>query len=253
MRPVEIYSNKLKKMLTNKKIATMTELKEFLKTNSSMTVFRKLKELDYISSCSHSGKYYSLKNFAKFNEKGLWFYKKVLFSERGTLAKTIVSLIDDSIDGYTSLELEKLLTMKVNGPLLDLVRNKKISREKVNSIYVYFSNSYSLQKQQALHRKESLENYASINAPDILMNELKASLILFFSILNENQRRIFVGLESIKHGYGGDRLIANIFDIDEKTVARGRKELLEGEVISGSMKRRTGGGRKKIQKKKCAQ
>ena len=251
MRPTEIHSSKLRKILTNKKVVTMPELKGPLKTNSSMTIFRKLKELDYISSCSHSGKYYSLRKFAKFNEKGLWFYKKILFSQRGTLAKTITSLLDDSIDGHTSPELEKLLTMKVNGPLLELVKNKKLYREKINGIYVYFSSSPSLRKQQVLERKESLESYASINTPDILMNELKVSLILFFSMLNENQRRIFAGLESIKHGYGGDRLIADIFDIDERTVAKGRKELLEGEVVCDSM-RKVGGGRKKIQKKKCS-
>ena len=36
----------------------MDELKNELGTKTSITVFRKLKELAYISSISHSGKYY---------------------------------------------------------------------------------------------------------------------------------------------------------------------------------------------------
>ena len=58
----------------------MLELKNALGSNSSVTIFRKLKGLDYIFSCSHSGKYYSLKRIARFNSKGLWVFKSVLFS-----------------------------------------------------------------------------------------------------------------------------------------------------------------------------
>ncbi len=61
-------SNLLLKYMNKKMIATMEELKDLLKTQSRMTVFRKLKKLDYISSCSHKGKYYSLIKIAKYNE-----------------------------------------------------------------------------------------------------------------------------------------------------------------------------------------
>jgi hypothetical protein len=44
--------------LNKYKIATIGEMKTTLNTQSRMTVFRRLSKLGYISSCSHSGKYY---------------------------------------------------------------------------------------------------------------------------------------------------------------------------------------------------
>ncbi|MBT4092082.1 MAG: hypothetical protein HOE30_26640, partial [Deltaproteobacteria bacterium] len=34
--------------------------------------------------------------------------------------------------------------------------------------------------------------------PDILLNELKAALIIFYSSLNEKQRRLYAGFECLK-------------------------------------------------------
>ena len=56
--------------LNNYKIATMDAIKGVLNTQSRMTVFRRLSKLDYISSCSHRGKYYLNlpdRDFAKNN------------------------------------------------------------------------------------------------------------------------------------------------------------------------------------------
>ena len=84
--------------------------------------------------------------------------------------------------------------------------------------------------------------------PDILLNELKAALIIFYSSLNEKQRRLYAGFESLKTGRGGDERIAAILDLNPKTVARGRKELLNEKVTVDSI-REKGGGRKRIKKK----
>ena len=84
--------------------------------------------------------------------------------------------------------------------------------------------------------------------PDILMNELKAAIIIFFSILNEKQRRLYAGLESLKIGRGGDKIISDLLGINIKTVNKGKKELL-GDTIKIDTIRDSGGGRKKTQKK----
>ncbi len=84
--------------------------------------------------------------------------------------------------------------------------------------------------------------------PDILMNELKAALIIFFSALDEKQRRLYAGYESLKIGHGGDKRIAELLDLDQKTVARGRKDLLGGKVNVDNI-RESGAGRKQIKKK----
>ena len=60
----------------------------------------------------------------------------------------------------------------------------------------------------------------SIAAQDVLPDELKAAIILFFSLLDERERRVYAGLESLKLGYGGDRQMAEILGLDVSTVAR---------------------------------
>jgi hypothetical protein len=129
------------------------------------------------------------------------------------------------------------------------IKSKLIVREKISGYFVYFSKAYNLRKQQMLFRKDSMDNIEKIKmSPDILLNELKAALIIFFSLLDEKERRLYAGLESLKVGHGGDKQIAELLDMNEKTVARGRKELLGKKVKVDSI-REKGGGRKKIQKK----
>jgi hypothetical protein len=72
---------------------------------------------------------------------------------------------------------------------------------------------------------------------------------LFYSLLNEQQRRLYAGLESAQVGHGGDHLVAQVLGLTEETVARGRRELLAGEVQRGRV-RRVGGGRPRAEKKR---
>ena len=59
--------------------------------------------------------------------------------------------------------------------------------------------------------------------------ELNAAIVLFYSMLDEKQRRLYTGLESLKLGHGGDRLLADLLGVDPHTVARGRRELMTGQ------------------------
>ena len=78
---------------------------------------------------------------------------------------------------------------------------------------------------------------------------MKASIVLFFSLLDEKQRRLYAGLESLKIGHGGDRAIAELLGLGVGTVARGRSELLDRDVELERV-RRTGAGRKAVEKKR---
>ena len=235
--------------LNNSKIATIEDLKIVLNTQSRMTVFRWLRKMNYISSCSHRGKYYSLKQLAKYNQYGLWIYKTVLFSEYGTLKKTLEILISKSEKGYTASELNKVLNIKVDDALLELQKNRIINRKKISGVYVYLSTASKCAKKQELIRNDSIQYQDGLKmCPEVLMIELKAALIIFFSTLNEKQRRLYAGFESLKVGYGGDTQIAELLNIDKRTVAKGRKELLNGKVDLDTV-RQTGGGRKQTKKK----
>jgi hypothetical protein len=234
--------------LNNKKIMTLSELKRTLKTQCRMTVFRKLSMLGYISSYSHSGKYYSLKRIARYNKHGIWSYKSALFSKNGTLKKSIEFLISTSTHGYSASELIHILKIKVEDALLELVKNKIITRKKLSGIYIYYARSSKLCNKQELTRIGKIQCIDEEMKPDILMNELKAALIIFFSTLDEKQRRLYAGYESLKIGHGGDKRIAELLGLDQKTVAKGRQDLL-GKSVNVDIIREPGGGRKETKKK----
>ena len=234
--------------LKDKKIMKIDKLKSILRTDSRMTVFRKLSMLNYISSYSHSGKYYSLRRIARYNKYGIWTYKSALFSKNGTLKKTIEFLINRATKGCSASELSSILKVKVEDTLLELVKNRIIIRKKLSAIYIYYSKAPKLRKKQELTRINNIQYSDEEMNPEILMYELKAALIIFFSTLDEKQRRLYAGYESLKIGRGGDKRIAELLDLDSKTVARGRQELLGGKVNMDNI-RDSGGGRKQIKKK----
>ena len=82
-----------------------------------------------------------------------------------------------------------------------------------------------------------------------LAQELNAAIILFYSLLDEKQRRLYAGLESLKLGHGGDHKIAVFLGLDVHTVARGRRQLLGGEVQRKGV-RKKGAGRPAVEKKR---
>ena len=44
-------------------------------------------------------------------------------------------------------------------------------------------------------------------------DQLRAAIVLFASLLDERQRRLYAGLESLKCGWGGDARIAGLLGI----------------------------------------
>lgn len=242
---------KVKQILLEKKIATIKTLKSELGTNVSMTIFRKLKDIDYMTSYSHRGKYYSLKNIASFDDFGIWEIDSIYFSKYGSLIETIKNLINISEYGYTSKELKEILHVEVKETLITLIKRNHIYRKKSSGIYIYYNVDPTIQKKQAAHRHNKdidfSKNISNLD-DDYLANEVKAAIILFFSLLDEKQRRLYAGLESIKIGYGGDSKISNLFGINPHTVAKGRNELLEQDIEIDRI-RKKGGGRNSQEKK----
>src|ERR1019366_6754272 len=89
---------------------------------------------------------------------------------------------------------------------------------------------------------------SSLAKAGVVSDELKAAMVLFSSMLNEQQRRLYAGLESLKLGYSGDQRIAEFIGMDPHTVAKGRRELLEQDLEIDRI-RQAGGGRKPLEKK----
>src|SRR4030095_11273519 len=99
MRPLSFSPDSLRKLLLRRKIATLPDLKRALGTDVDLTVFRKLKELDYMTSYSHGGRFYTLRETPLFGADGLWSSPPAWFSRHGTLLATAEAFIRSSVAG----------------------------------------------------------------------------------------------------------------------------------------------------------
>jgi len=250
MRPISFDPQALRKHLRRYKIATLPELKSALGTTTDLTVFRKLKLLDYLSSYTHRGRYYALRQTVRFDDHGLWAHDAVWFSRFGTLVATIEAFVNQSPHGWFADELADTLHAEVQNPLHDLVRAGRLRRFEVAGRFLYTAADGRQARDQLRTRQtaRSVPLLADASALQVSPEELKAAILLFYSLLDEQQRRLFAGLESIKLGRGGDSILAEFLGLDPHTVARGRQQLLDHNVANGRT-RRFGGGRKPVEKK----
>ena len=226
------------------KISILQDLKDVLGTDVDMTVFRILKSLSYRSSYSHKGRFYTLDSIAQFDKNGLWCHHSVCFSQHGNLLSTLEYFITESESGYYAQNLERLLHVGVKESLLRLVNKGSITREKISGAYLYCSSVPSIRKKQLLSRQvrgTTREDYT---------DKVKAAIVIFVSMLDEQQRRLFAGLEALKLGHGGDLRIAELLGLHPQTVAKGRHELLEHDVLLDRARRKAGAGRKQVEKKR---
>ncbi len=160
-----------------------------------MTVYRRLKSLSYLASYSHRGKFYTLPNIPDFNDMGIWSHQSVYFSRYGNLVLTIKHLVDTSQMGYSANDLGSLVHVEVKHVLLGLVGAKRVDREKVSGVYVYFSEEAGVKRAQLLLQRQwrKLVGLGAIGSA-LPVDEVKAAMILFFSLLDEKQRRLYAGL-----------------------------------------------------------
>lgn len=229
----------------------MPELKSALGTAVDVTVFRKLKQIAYRTSYSHRGAYYALDETARFDENGLWSFQSVWFSRWGTLLDTAEAYVENSVAGCFVEELDNLLHAGTKEPLLKLVRQERVTRHPVGGLYLYCSIKAALRERQLLARRMLQADPQLAGSPiasSEVTAEMKAAIVLFFSMLDEKQRRLYAGLESLKLGYGGDQRMAAFIGMDPHTVAKGRRELIERDFELDRI-RKAGGGRKPVEKK----
>ena len=221
----------------------MPEMKAALGTRVDVTVFRKLATLDYLTSYSHRGGYYTLDSIPRFDSQGLWCGRGAWFSPYGTLLNTAAALVLEAPAGYFAGELEAVLHVPVKDALRQLAQAHRVDRQDFHGLYLYTTTDRMRRQEQRAARQSQWESV------DTEQEHLCAAIVLFYSLLDEQQRRLYAGLESFKQGHGGDRKMAQALGLDEQTVARGRRELLAGRVQRERV-RRPGGGRPRAEKKR---
>jgi hypothetical protein len=241
MRPICFSAERLEALFQQTTIATLPQLKTALGTAVDLTVFRKLSTLPYRTSYSHRGAYYTLDSLADYDQSGLWSYRDVHFSRHGTLLNTAAALVAKAPAGYFTEELEAVVQVAAKDALRQLARQGRLYRRECQGRYLYCAAERGPRQQQWAARQ-------ALQQPE---DDLRAAIVLFYSLLDEQQRRLYAGLESLEWGHGGDQRMAQLFGLDADTVARGRVELLGGQVLRERV-RRAGGGRPRAEKKRPA-
>ena len=251
MRPLAFSPDSLRKLLLRNKIATLPDLKRALGTDVDLTVFRKLKQIDSLTSYSHGGRFYTLREIARFGADGLWSCTPAWFSRYGTLLATAEAFVGSSVAGYFAEELSAILHVGAQDVLRHLVQQNRIARELISGRFLYTAVDPATRQRQSLTRRSHQSVPTVVDAPRLEMapDEMKAAIILFYSRRDEQQRRLYAGLESMKLGHGGDSVLAEFLGLDPHTIARGRRQLLDQDVAVGRI-RRSGAGRKPVGKKR---
>jgi len=238
MKTVRFSAERLLALFQQTPVATLAQLKTAPGTDVDLTAFRKLSALPYRTSYSHRGAYYTLDTLAHYNSLGLWSYRDIHFSRHGTLLDTAARLVTNAPAGYFTAELEALVQVAAKDALRQLVQRGRLDRRECQARYLYC----------AVERERRQQQWAARQAQQHPEDDLAAALVLFYSLLDEQQRRLYAGLESLEWGHGGDQLMAQLFGLDVDTVARGRVELLSGQVLRQGV-RRAGAGRPRVEKK----
>ncbi len=248
MRTTTFLTDSIETYLHEHRTATIDELCGALGNSCLRTVYRKLGALDYRNSYSHRGRYYTLPSLATFDDEGLWNCQNVWFSRYGNLLATTQAFIERSAAGCKAAEMTEALHVECKHALNALVHRGRLARERIEGAYVYFAVRQVRRRQQHMQRTSRraslsllLENH------ELAVEEAKAAILLFLGTLDERQRRLYAGLESLKTGHGGDEHVAQLFGLDRHTVARGRAELLSDTSLRQGARHR-GAGRPSVKK-----
>lgn len=178
MPTVEETRRTLARLFARKPIADLPALRRELATTSRRTVYRTLANVDYLSSYSHAGRYYTLKEIPSFDQEGLWAYGDVLFSVRGTLRATIIHFVGVAPAGQTHAELQARLRLRVHDTLHDLVEGGDIGRTDLERLFLYVSSDREKAESQVTARRRQLESGAAPPAraaePSVIIDILLA-------------------------------------------------------------------------------
>ena len=176
---------------------------------------------------------------------------------------TAEACVNQSAQGYFAQQLAQALQVELPDALRQLVGRKTICRQLVSGRYLYTCSEPATRRRQWLTRGrvQAVPTVPDASRLEVSPDELPAAILLFYSLLDEKQRRLYAAIESLQLrrpfaprrrcqlGPGGERQLAEFLGLDPHTVARGRRQLLHCAVEAGRV-RKVGGGRKPLAKKR---
>jgi hypothetical protein len=180
MLPPKESRKVLLKMFRKNYIVNLDQLFHVLDTQSRMSVFRRLKPLGYLTSFTDAGCYYTLKDIAKFDTFGLWFYQGVGFSRAGTLKSTVIDIVHLSQAGKTPTELLNLLRLKVanslHNSLHGLIKAKLVKRHRLQGLALYTSIDSDIASKQIAARREKIKS--GLMVPTVVSLEVTIAVLV---------------------------------------------------------------------------
>lgn len=160
---------------------TVMDIKSLMKATkrARRSLFRDLSELNYLSSYTHAGRYYTLPDIPQFDKNGLWFFNSAGFTQARTLKSALTHLVEDANSGFTHRELQAMLHIRAHNALLGLVGEHKIERERINKEYVYISHNHTRASEQVAKRMARISTVADVskNTSDTMIIEVLLELI----------------------------------------------------------------------------
>lgn len=170
--------NALRELFRRQPVIDLDTLYRALNTTSRMSVFRRLKDMGYLSSYTHRGAYYSVTDIPDFDEYGLWFHHGVGFSRAGTLKATLVEQVEAAEGGHTHRELEARLRIRVQNTLIRLIREHRLGRERLDRLYLYVSaEAKRAAEQVAKRRQRRATALEPIELPDTTVIEVLLEVV----------------------------------------------------------------------------
>ena len=221
-------------------------MQEALGDGARRTVFCKLEHIDYRSSYSHCGRYYTLTELARFDVHGLWEVDGVRFSAHGSLAATAEALVPASPGCLFAAEFDALTGVATSNVLGRLAGAGRLAREKLDGrdLYCAADKEDTRVRQLRAHRRDDCAATARGAAGQPPGDGGGA-------VFRPSRRAPAALLRGARIGADGARQRSSRGTCAwarPGTVSRGRRELLAGETGSGRV-RKPGGGRKLLEKK----
>lgn len=165
-------------LLQSKGMVTFEEIQNALGAASRATTFRYLKQVQYMRSYNHNGRYYAFRDPTRFDRWGLYAQGCIFFSRDGKLGNTVKRIVRESERGMTQRELQDLLKVRVQVLLLTAVRHDKIRRALVEGLYLYLHNDPTIGAAQLKSRHTLISSHRSLQSPVIIDDHIVIEVLL---------------------------------------------------------------------------
>jgi hypothetical protein len=178
----------LLRLFNDKAVVTFDDIKEALDKASRATTFRYLRQVQYLRSYNHNGRYYTRRDPTLFDRFGLYSRGDIHFSRDGTLGDTVKRLVRESEAGWTQRELQALLRVRVQVLLLEAVRQEEIRRESVGGFYLYVHIDPDIGESQLHRRRERIAARQSAKTERVWLDDSVIIQVLLILIRHPDSR-----------------------------------------------------------------